>query len=105
MQQSSCFFYLDSLECFATDIKDSVDVDTILTNLISHGLLTLEQQEYLNHPQRTSFEKRQRLCEVLLRLNEECVKKFLQCLSETSDYAPHEQLLNKIQCKYYYHMA
>ena len=72
---------------------------TILTNLISCGLLTLEQQDYLIHPNLTSFEKQQKLCGILLRLDEECVKKFLQCLSETSSYGPHEQLLKKIRCK------
>ena len=94
-------FYPDSLEHFATDIKDSVDVGTISTHLISHGLLTPEQQDDLIDPNLNSSKKRQKLCEILLRLNEECVKKFLQCLSETSSYSPHEQLLNKIRCKYH----
>lgn len=74
-------------------------METILPNLTSHGLLTPEQREYLNHSVFTATQKQQKLCGVLLRLNEKCVKKFLQCLSETSSYDPHKQLLTKIQCK------
>ena len=40
------------------------------------------------------------MCNILLRLDESNVKKFLQCLSETNDYEPHKQLLEKIQCKH-----
>ena len=90
---------LDFLECFSTDISESVDVGTILPNLISHGLLTPNQRDYLTHPLRTPAETKQELCGILLSLNERSVKKFLQCLSETSDYDPHKQLLNKIQSK------
>ena len=90
-------FCLDSLECFSTAITESVDLGTILPNLISHGLLTPNQREHLTHPLRTSAETKQELCGILLSLDERCVKKFLQCLSETSDYNPHKQLLNKIQ--------
>ena len=73
-------------------------VGTILPNLISHGLLTPKQRDYLTHPLHMSAEKQQELCGILLRLNEKCVKKFLQSLSETGHYDPHKQLLNKIQC-------
>ena len=97
-----CQIFLDSLECFAADISDNVDMATILPNLISHGLLTPEQQECLNHPMLTPTKKQQELCGILLRLNEDRVKKFLQCLSETSSYDPHKQLLNKICCKCIY---
>ena len=90
---------LDSLECFSTDLSESVNVVTILPNLISHGLLTPNQRDYLTHPLRTPAEMKQELCGILLNLNEKCVKKFLQCLSETSDYDPHKQLLSKIQSK------
>ena len=93
----SSSFCLDSLECFSTDINESVDLGTILPNLISHGLLTPNQRDYLTHPLRTPAETKQELCGILLRLNERCVKKFLQCLSETSHYDPHKLLLNKIQ--------
>ena len=72
---------------------------TILPYLISHGLLNRAQQEYLAHRFHTLAEKQQELRGILLTLNESCVKKFLQCLSETSDYEPHKQLLRKIQCK------
>ena len=91
--------YLDSLECFSTDISGSVDVITILPNLVSHGLLTPKQRDYLTNPLHSSAEKQQELCGILLRLNERSVKKFLQCLSETSDYDPHKQLLSKLQSK------
>ena len=71
----------------------------ILPYLISYGLLTPEQQDYLTHSGYTSSDKKQKLCNILLRLNENDVKKFLLCLSETSDYDPHKQLLEKIRCK------
>ena len=76
-------------------------METILPNLVSHGLLTPTQQEYLTNPLHTLTKKKQELCGILLRLNEKCVKKFLQSLSETSNFDPHMQLLNKIapQCK------
>ena len=78
---------------------------TILPNLISHGLLSPDQQERLNHPLLTPTKKQQELCGILLRLNEDRVEKFLQCLSETSSYDPHKQLLNKIchECTHCFH--
>ena len=72
----------------------------ILPYLLSYGLLTPEQQEYLTHLAYTASAKKQELCNILLRLDESNVKKFLQCLSETSDHEPHKQLLEKIQCKH-----
>jgi len=74
-------------------------VPIILPYLISHGLLTPDQQDYLTHSAFTTSEKRQKLCVILLRLDESGIKKFLQCLSETSDYDPHKQLLEMIQSK------
>jgi len=74
----------------------------ILPYLISYGLLTPEQQDYLIHSAYTPFDKRQKLCSILLRLDESGVKKFLQCLSETSYYDPHKQLLEIIQSKHLY---
>ena len=99
MHFNTVFFCVDSLECFATDISESVDVGTILPNLISHGLLTPEQRDCITHPLHTPAKKQEELSRILLNMNERCVKKFLQSLSETSDYDPHKQLLNKIQCK------
>ena len=72
----------------------------ILPYLVSYRLLTPEQQDYLTHSAYTSSNKIQKLCNILLRLDESNIKKFLQCLSETSDYDPHKQLLEKIQCKH-----
>ena len=89
----------DSLEFFATDIFNNVDVTIILPNLLSHGLLTPEQRDNLTHLFLTPTRKQQELCGILLQLNEKSVKKFLQCLSETSYHTPHKELLNKIQCK------
>ena len=97
-QSASIFIHADSLESFSTDISENVDVGTILPNLISHGLLTPKQRDYLTNPLHTSAEKQQELCGILLTLNEKCVKKFLQSLSETGHYDPHKQLLNRIQC-------
>ena len=94
------FVYVDSLECFATDIQDNIDVVTILPNLISYGLLTTKQQSDLTYSHYSPFEKQQILREIILQLNEKCVKKFLQCLSETSSYDPHKQLLDKIRCEH-----
>ena len=71
----------------------------ILPYLVSYGLLTPEQQDYLTHLAYTSCDKKQKLCKILLRLDENDVKKFLLCLSQTDDYDPHKQLLEKIQCK------
>ena len=92
--------HLDSLECFASDIIGRIDLITILPHLMSYGLLTPEQQEYLTHIAYTPTDKKQKLCNILLRLDENEVKKFLQCLSETSNHEPHKQLLEKIQCKH-----
>ena len=91
---------IDSLECFASDIIGRIDLITILPNLMSYGLVTPEQQEYLTHIAYTPTDKKQKLCYILLGLDENDVKKFLQCLSETSNHEPHKQLLEKIQCKH-----
>ena len=72
----------------------------ILPYLVSYGLLTCKQQEYFTLIAYTPSDKKQNLCNILLRLDENDVKKFLQCLSETSDYEPHKQLLEKIQSKH-----
>ena len=72
----------------------------ILPYLVSYGLLTPAQQEYLTQSVYTPSDKKQKLCNILLRLDENNVKKFLQCLSETSNYDPHKELLEKIQCKH-----
>ena len=49
-------------------------------------------------PSHIPMEKRHKLTCLVISLNEECVEKFLDCLSQTAvDYAPHDYLLKKIQ--------
>ena len=87
---------VDYLRLFATDIA-TMDVDSIQMHMIQYGLLTKAQQEYLSSPANTSFAKGQKLCTIVLSFDESCVEKFLQCLSETSHYEPHRELLQKIR--------
>ena len=65
--------------------------------MMNYGLLTREQQEYLCNPAHTPCAKGRKLCTIILSFNESCVKKFIQCLAETSDYEPHRELLQKIR--------
>ena len=89
--------HLDSLEPFAQDICSSVDIQTILPSLIAHGLVTRFDQEYFMSPQHTSSEKQLRLMCLVISLNEKCVEKFLQCLSQTvGECCLHGELLKKI---------
>ena len=87
---------LDSLEPFAYDISCSVNVGEILPVLISHGLLTRSDHDYFTSKVHTHAEKLERLTCLVVSLNEDCVEKFLDCLSKTADYAPHDSLLKKI---------
>lgn len=87
----------DCLQPFVTDIASTLDVDTIVLPMVKYGLLTQGQQDYLSNPVHTSTTKKNKLCSIILALDDNCVKKFLQCLSETSDYDPHKQLLHKIR--------
>ena len=77
---------------------DLIDLSTLLPHLISSGLLTIRQQEYLIHIAYTRTIKMEKLCNILLRLDKNDVKKFMQCLSNTSYHESHKQLLNKLQC-------
>ena len=103
---SLCFYYdtwlltvicVDCLQPFATDIAALLDVDTILVWMIKYGLLTPDQQDYLSNLVYTPTNKKRKLCSIILSLNSSCVKNFLKCLSETSNYDPHKQLLQKIR--------
>jgi len=70
--------------------------------MISHHLLTPDQQSNLSNPLLTPAAKQRELCLIILNLNEENVEKFLKCLEETSnEYLPHEQLLQKLRSKRY----
>ena len=88
---------LDSLEPFAQGICSSVDVQTIVPWMITHGLVTSHDKAYFYNPYHNSVEKQHKLMCLVLSLNEDCVEKFLECLSQTSDYAPHGTLLEKIR--------
>ena len=89
--------HLDSLEPFAQDIPSSVDIEIILPSLIAHGLVTRLDQEYFMSPFHTSVEKQLKLMCLVISLNEECVEKFLECLSQTVGEHPlHGELLEKI---------
>ena len=75
-----------------------MDVVTILPMLLTCGLLTRSDSEYFISSAHTTVEKQQRLTCLAISLNEECVEKFLKCLSQTAvEYAPHSSLLEKIQ--------
>ena len=93
----SSFVCLDSLEPFAYDISHSVDVPTILPLLIQHGLITRHDNDYFIHHSYTNAEKQSKLTCLVVSLNEDYVDKFLDCLSQTSNFAPHDTLWNKIQ--------
>ena len=91
--------HLDSLEPFAQDICSSVDILIILPSLIAHRLVTRFDQEYFMSALHTSSEKQLKLMCLVISLNEKCVEKFLQCLSQTVGEHPlHGELLEKI-CK------
>jgi len=91
--------YLDSLQNYADDITTVVDVDTIVPPMMARGLLTLNQQQQLTSSQSTAAKKQQTLCGIVLALSEVHVDSFLQCLSDTSSYEPHNTLVRKINCK------
>ena len=86
----------DSLHLFANDITNTVDVDVILPMMIQEDLVTLNQQQYLINPSRTPAEKQQKLCSIVIELPESCVEKFINILSETSNYKPHKILYKKL---------
>ena len=79
---------------------EKTDLSIILPHLISCGLLTIEQREYLTHGAYTLSDKQQKLLNILLSLDENGIKRFLQCLSNTSDFEPHKRLLENIQGKH-----
>ena len=87
---------LDSLQPFASKITSTVNVGFILLPMIQEGLLTPHQQQYLSSVCHTASEKQQKLCSIVLELPESCVDKFINCLSETSDYEPHKQLYDEL---------
>ena len=80
------------------DICTSINVDRILPSLVSNGLVTLHDQQCLSNPVYTDVQKQHKLAFLIVSLKEDCVKKFLQCLSETRDYEPHNTLFEKL-CK------
>ena len=71
-------------------------MDVILPLMVQKGLVTPDQQQYLSSPYHTTSEKQQKLCCIVLELPESCVDKFINCLSETSNYEPHKQLHDKL---------
>ena len=89
---------LDSLQSFAQDIYSSVNVQTILPLMIAHGLITRGDQDYFTSTNYIlPLEKQERLMFLVISLDEKYVEKFLACLSETDEYAPHGDLLTVIQ--------
>ena len=65
--------------------------------MVTNGLLSSSQHEYLLSPYHTSNDKKHKLTCIAVTLNEDSVEKFLHCLEETSHYEPHETLLKKIR--------
>jgi len=88
---------VDSLQPFTDDVVNSVDVNTILPPLMSRGLLTPEQVDYFSSSHDGEVVKQQKLSVIIVKLSEEFVEKFLQCLESTSHYEPHNTLLKKIR--------
>ena len=64
--------------------------------MVQEGLVTPNQFQYLNSSYHTTSEKQQKLCSIVIKLPEDCVDKFVQCLHETSDFKPHKQLYDKL---------
>ena len=71
-------------------------MDVILPMMVQEGLVTPDQQQYLSIPYHTPGMKQQKLCSIVIELPESCVDKFINCLSETSNYEPHKQLYDKL---------
>ena len=90
-------FSLDSLQPYANEIAYSVNVDAILPTMTTEGLVTTDQQQDLINP--SIPKKQQMLYDIILRLPENCVNKFLHCLLETNNYEPHKKLYDKL-CKH-----
>ena len=74
-----------------------MDVPTILPFLIKHGLITRHDNDYFISQAYTNVEKQSKLTCLVVSLHEDCIDKFVDCLSQTADYAPHDTLLKKIQ--------
>ena len=88
---------IDSLQPYTEDIINGVNVNTITPPMLAHGLLTPEHGEYFFNPHVISTEKQRKLGFLIITLSEECAQIFLQCLKNTRDYAPHDDLLKKIE--------
>ena len=73
-------------------------MDLILPMMVQEGLVTPDQQQYLNNQYHTTCEKQQKLYSIVIELPEDCVDKFKKCLLETSSYDPHKLLHDKL-CK------
>jgi len=65
--------------------------------MLAHGLLTPEHGEYYFNPHVIMTEKQRKLGFLIVTLTEQCAQKFLECLRNTKHYAPHDDLLKKIQ--------
>lgn len=87
---------LDSLQAFADDIANTVEVNEILPMMMQQHLVTSDQQQELINPMHTTATKQQKLCSIILGLPEDCVNQFLYCLLQTSHYEPHRQLYDKL---------
>ena len=92
--------FLDSLQPFANEIANTIDVDYILPMMVQEGLITPDQQQYLNSPYHTISEKQQKLFSIVIELPEGFVDKFKNCLLQTISYGPHKLLHDKL-CKVY----
>ena len=88
----------DSLKPFSVEIIQRVDPNEILSHLLSRGLLTDTQMDTLSSTNNLNFSEKKNylLCNVLLKLSEDNVDKFLECLKDTSGYGPHDELLKTI---------
>ena len=68
---------LDSLQPFANDIANTVDVDHILPMMVQEGLVTPNQQPFLSSPFDTTIKRQKELFNIVTRLPEDSVDKFI----------------------------
>ena len=75
---------VDSLQPYADDITATIDVDTIVSRMMTYGLLTMDQYQQLTSGYTTDANKLYALWGIVYGRIEYHVDRFLQCLSYAS---------------------
>jgi len=83
-------------QSFAREIEEEISYTEIESHLISEGLLTKDQQQFLASINNPEQQKRRHFRDIVLGYSVENCKKFLKCLKLTSTYSCHEQLYKKL---------